>query len=231
MTLNSIKTLIRRLRRGHSVRQKFVESQVSKGLAFQIRAMRDRLGLSQEELAQKTGMNQNAISRLESYSYGKPTLTTLKRLAAAFDVGLIVRFAPFSEMIYWASGTPYQNKGLSTESLFVPTFGIEEEGHVFDSMQEEKTKTGLAAVDLNLVDRIYQSTSIQGLLMAGGQKFFGGTEAGSTLKGITASTPSDSFLGRSPLIDYSKPRPSEENVTKSNWLNSGATEAARAVNP
>ena len=62
-------------------------------------------------------MNQNAISRLENPSYGKATLTTLKRLAAAFDVALIVRFVPFGQLVDWASSTPRIDTGLSNFSL------------------------------------------------------------------------------------------------------------------
>ena len=134
MDLDFLKSLITRLRRGKTERERFVESHLGKGIAYQIRAIRDKFGWSQTELAEKVGMTQNAISRLESAEYGKPTLTTLKRLAAAFDVGLIVRFVPFSEMVHWVSGTPFLNKGLCTETLAAPTFPIEEEKHVFDSI-------------------------------------------------------------------------------------------------
>ena len=139
MSLDSISSLIARLRRGPSVRERFVDSHLAKGIAYQIRATRDRLGWSQIELGKRVGMNQNAISRLESSERGKPTITTLKRLAVAFDVGLIVRFVPFSEMVHWISGTPYQNKGLSTESLAVPTFKMEEDGGILDFIISPKT--------------------------------------------------------------------------------------------
>ncbi len=78
-------------------------------------------------------MNQNAISRLESEDYGKPTITTLKRLAAALDVCLIVRFAPFSEVIDWVSGTPHLNSGLTSDALAVPAFAIEEARGIFSA--------------------------------------------------------------------------------------------------
>jgi len=68
------------------------------------------------------GMNQNAISRLESPWYGKATIRTLKRLAAAFDVGLVIRFVPFSKLVNWVSGTPYWEEGISPESLAVSSF-------------------------------------------------------------------------------------------------------------
>ncbi len=115
-----------RLENGPDVRTRFVESNLGKHLAYQIRSMRDGKQWTQQELAEKVDMNQNAISRLENPFYGKPTLTTLKRLASAFDVGLVVRFVPFSQLVDWVSGTPYLDKGLSGESLAVPSFNEDE---------------------------------------------------------------------------------------------------------
>lgn len=127
------KTLIKRLRRGKATREQFVSSHIGKGIGFQIRAIRDRLGWNQEELAKRAGMTQNSVSRLESAGYGKPTITTLRRLADAFDVGLIVRFAPFSEVVDWISGTPRINHGLSSESLAPEGFEEEDASGMFDS--------------------------------------------------------------------------------------------------
>ncbi len=131
--LNSKRALIARLRRGTAVRSQFVDSNLTKSIAVQLRATRDQLRWSQERLANETGMNQNAISRLESPGYGKPTITTLKRLAAAMDVGLMVHFVPFSQMIDWTSGTPRTDHGLNTAFLAVPTFTMEEETGVFET--------------------------------------------------------------------------------------------------
>jgi transcriptional regulator with XRE-family HTH domain len=126
MNLNSRMSLIDRIRRGKQARRQFVESHLGKTLAHQIRATRDKLEWSQERLAAESGMNQNAISRLESPGYGKPTLTTLKRLAAAMDVGLIVRLVPFGELVDWVSGTPRTIEGLTTTALAVSSFDREE---------------------------------------------------------------------------------------------------------
>jgi transcriptional regulator with XRE-family HTH domain len=115
-------SLIQTLRTGPDARIRFVESHLNKGLAFQIRSMRDQAEWSQGQLAEKVSMNQNAISRLENPNYGKATITTLKRIAAAFDVGLVIRFVPFSQMVDWVSGTPHLDEGLSQESLRVPNF-------------------------------------------------------------------------------------------------------------
>lgn len=116
----------------------------AKNLANQIRATRDKLGWSQERLACESGMNQNAISRLESPDYGKPTLKTLKRLAKAMDVGLIVRFAPFSELVDWLSGTPRTIEGLSSGALAVSCFDREEMDRKFENPVHPRLGPGAA---------------------------------------------------------------------------------------
>lgn len=126
MNLTSRAGLCRRLRRGPEARARLVESHLNKELAFQLRSLRDNAELSQEELAARVGMPQNAISRLENPNYGRATLTTLKRLAATYDVGLVVRFVPFSTLVNWVSGTPYLETGLSPESMDVPSFEEED---------------------------------------------------------------------------------------------------------
>jgi transcriptional regulator with XRE-family HTH domain len=117
--------LCRRLERGPEVRAKFVESHINKGLAYQMRAMREARGWSQEELARRVDMPQTAISRLESPNYGKPTTTTLKRMAKIYDVALVVRFVPFSKLMDWVSGTSFIDEGLSSDAMAVPSFGEE----------------------------------------------------------------------------------------------------------
>jgi transcriptional regulator with XRE-family HTH domain len=81
--------------------------------------------MSQERAVEKLGMNQNAISRLENPYYGKATLTTLKRIASAYDVGLLVEFVPFSRLIDRANGTPHFDPGLSPETMQAPNFEAE----------------------------------------------------------------------------------------------------------
>src|SRR5258707_15502158 len=76
-------------------REHTVESQIRIGVPFQLRAIRERRGWTQERLAEKIGTTQNTISRLENPKTSKPTIKTLLRLAHAFDVGLLVRFVPF----------------------------------------------------------------------------------------------------------------------------------------
>jgi len=77
-------------------------------------------------------MSQNNISRLENPDYGKFTLSSLKRIAEALDVALVVRFVPFSQYVKWLSGTPYLDEGLRPEALAVESFDQEEKRGALD---------------------------------------------------------------------------------------------------
>jgi transcriptional regulator with XRE-family HTH domain len=93
----------------------FVEEEINTGLPFQIRAIRQSREWSQQELAERVGMKQGSISRLESVGYARFSLATLKRLASVFDVALVVRFVPFSQLAASVAS-------LSSEDLAVPDF-------------------------------------------------------------------------------------------------------------
>ena len=86
-------------------RRQFIDEHIDVGIALQIRALRERQVLTQAKLAELLGdkKNQPVISSWEDPSYGKYTLTTLKDLAKAFDVGLLVRFVPFSKLVDWTT--------------------------------------------------------------------------------------------------------------------------------
>lgn len=99
-------------------RREFANEQVATGLAFQIRLLRESRGWTQEELAQRAGKAQETISQLEDPNYGRYSVTTLKKLAAAFDVALSLRFVSFSEL---ASRTVR----LTPQDLAPPSFDEE----------------------------------------------------------------------------------------------------------
>lgn len=88
--------------------------------------------MTQTELAVAAGMGQNNLSRLENPDYGKHTISSLKRIADALDVALVVRFVPFSQYIDWLSGTPRMDGGISPSSLAVPSFEDEAKAGVFE---------------------------------------------------------------------------------------------------
>lgn len=109
----SMKTQLRSLLAGlrdKSYRALFVETEIETLIPFQIRAMRKKQGWNQKELARHAGMTQARISVLENPSYeGAVNVKTLVKLASAFDVALVVRFVPFSELAEWTSRLSYAN--------------------------------------------------------------------------------------------------------------------------
>jgi transcriptional regulator with XRE-family HTH domain len=96
-------------------RDVFVSSELSTNIAAQISTMREDRGWTQADLADRAGMAQGRISVLENPEYEGTSLTTLKRLASAFDVGLAVRFVPFSDNLAWA--VPERENHLSVVSF------------------------------------------------------------------------------------------------------------------
>ncbi|MEQ9191200.1 MAG: helix-turn-helix transcriptional regulator [Alphaproteobacteria bacterium] len=90
--------------RDKEFRDSYVENHTRASVGYQIKAMREARSWSQEELGKQAGgKGQTAIARLENPDYGRPSLTTLLEVASAFDVGLLVRFVPFSELLNWSS--------------------------------------------------------------------------------------------------------------------------------
>ena len=63
-------------------------------IARKIFELRSRAGLSQRELAARVGTSASAICRLEDGDYEGHSLSLLKRIAAALDRRVEVRFVP-----------------------------------------------------------------------------------------------------------------------------------------
>lgn len=116
--MNTKSKLIKKLKSSREYRDAFVASQISIGLPFQLRAIRKQQELDQAQLAAEAGMLQPRISAMESPGQTSPNLETLRRLASALNVGLIVRFAPFSELLRWSDT-------FSPDDFQVPTFDEE----------------------------------------------------------------------------------------------------------
>jgi len=96
---------------------------VGTGLAFQVRLLREARGWTQEQLAHQIGKRQETICQWENPNYGRYTLKTLSALAAAFDVALLVRFAPFSELVDWSIDlTPERLAPASFDDELRPAF-------------------------------------------------------------------------------------------------------------
>lgn len=96
-------------------RHAMVDAEIRHGIADQIRAMRDRRGWSQQDLGVKLGKPQSAIARIERRAREEyPSMRTLLEIARAFDVGVLVRFVPFSEVVRRTlDDTEYEKAPLS----------------------------------------------------------------------------------------------------------------------
>lgn len=101
--------------RKKAYRHGIVAAQTTDSVAAQIFSMRNCRGWSQSELAERTGMKQSRISVLENPSYDGASIKTLRRIAAAFDVAVIVRFVSFGELLGWV-------ENVSEEQLNPPDF-------------------------------------------------------------------------------------------------------------
>lgn len=99
-------------------RRSYVAEHVRRGIAYQIRALRDQRDLNQGQLAKLLDKPQSVVSRLEDPSYGKYTIQTLLEVAAVYDVALQVRFVPFSTFLL-------QSRDVSNEAMKVLSFSDE----------------------------------------------------------------------------------------------------------
>jgi transcriptional regulator with XRE-family HTH domain len=68
-------------------------------IATQIKVIREQRNLSQKQLADLAKMGQSQISVLEDVNTRSWKVSTLKKLAKAFDLVLIVRFEEFGKML------------------------------------------------------------------------------------------------------------------------------------
>jgi transcriptional regulator with XRE-family HTH domain len=100
-------------------REALAVEHVNTTLAIQIRNMRENRKWKQSEIATRLGKHQETISQWENPDYGRHSITTLKALAAAFDVALLVKFIPFSELVS-------DMVNLSATRLSPPSFSEEQ---------------------------------------------------------------------------------------------------------
>src|SRR3984885_4227172 len=99
-------------------REAFISQEIDTGIPMQLRAMREERGWKQKYIAEKMDTKQPRFSLMEKPGYGNFSLNTLKKLASIFNVGLIVSFVPYSEMIEFV-------EGFSRKRLEIPSFGDE----------------------------------------------------------------------------------------------------------
>lgn len=77
--------------------ESFDEELINAEIAHKIYDLRIKAGLSQRELAKKVGTSASAICRLEDADYDGHSLSLLKRIAAALDKRVEIRFVPIKK--------------------------------------------------------------------------------------------------------------------------------------
>jgi transcriptional regulator with XRE-family HTH domain len=117
-------------------RDAFVSAHVDIGIPHQIRILREQREWTQQKLADRTGWKQAWIAKIENPNYTGFSLKTLKKLASAFDVAVIVRFVPISNLVKW-------ELEISPESLQAVSF---EKDPYFKEISQEKRSVANVAL-------------------------------------------------------------------------------------
>lgn len=124
-------------------RDGYTQAQLSVEVPFQIRALRKARGWTQAQLAERSGIPQARISHVEQPGRDPLSLRTLYRLSAAFDVGLLVQFVPFSELV-------------RREAAFDPkTFRV-------SSFKDDRLETVLHSASTSTILSVLKSESTRG---------------------------------------------------------------------
>lgn len=85
--------------RGRAYRHAYMAEHLRRGIAYQIRALRDQRGWNQGAFSKALEKPQSVVCRLEDPSYGKVTVQTLLEVAKLFDVALQVSFVPYTTFL------------------------------------------------------------------------------------------------------------------------------------
>ncbi len=96
-------------------RHAYAEESLDISVGTQIKVLREQRHWRQEDLAREAAMQQPMVSRYENVNYSNWSITTLKKLARAYDVWLDVRFRSFGELVQ-------TTEEFSRESLQVRRF-------------------------------------------------------------------------------------------------------------
>lgn len=87
------------LKKDKEYRHGYADEFLNESIATQIKVLREQRGWTQGQLAEEAKMKQSRISVLENVSYEARSLSTLKRLAEAFDLTLRVSFESFGSRL------------------------------------------------------------------------------------------------------------------------------------
>lgn len=85
--------------RDFGYRHAYVDSFMDSYIATQIKVLREQQQLTQTQLADQAGMRQSQISAMEDVNHSSWKVSTLKKIAKALDLVLVVRFESFGSIL------------------------------------------------------------------------------------------------------------------------------------
>lgn len=89
---------IKELLKKKAVREEYEKLLPEYELAKSIIAQRLRKKMTQKDIANKAGIPQSTVSRIERLTHGLPKLSTLKKIASALDAKLVIKLEPKDSM-------------------------------------------------------------------------------------------------------------------------------------
>ncbi len=95
----SIKTRLLKKFADFSYRHAYAEDYLDSAIATQIKVLREQREMTQAALAEKLKMTQSQVARMESVNNSGWQIRTLKRVAKALDLMLVVKFESFGNVL------------------------------------------------------------------------------------------------------------------------------------
>lgn len=96
---NSMKELLREEFQDLEARRQYAADLLNAYIALQIKTLRQQRKWSQAQLARRAGKHQSQISEMESIDCSSWKVSELLKLAAAFDIALVVSFESFGDFL------------------------------------------------------------------------------------------------------------------------------------
>jgi transcriptional regulator with XRE-family HTH domain len=129
-------------------REHFAAQFVKQFVPFQLRTLMKAKGLSQSELAERSGLTQGVISRAASPEYGNLTFNTCLRIGAGLDMVFLGRWVSFKEAAKFFDT-------MSEESVVAPSFDEESESVSMDlawAEVDEQLRKALTAASKQIAE-------------------------------------------------------------------------------
>ena len=96
-TSDAVEILKRRYAKTNKAKQALEQARASAEIARRLNELRDEAGLTQAELAELVGTSRTVITRLEDDDYDGHSLSMLRRVAAALNKRIEIRFVTAGE--------------------------------------------------------------------------------------------------------------------------------------